>query len=481
MLERLDEIISRECELSKHDPIIIGVSGGMDSLSLLDILYRLGYSVIAAHFNHGIRPDAHRDADLVFEFTESRNIPCIFDAGSATEFSTVQSLSIEEAARILRYRFLFRQAKVINAQAVVVAHSANDQVETLLMHLLRGAGLDGLKGMSTRLLPNEWSSTIPLVRPLLKIWRKAIAAYCDDNKIESIQDSTNEDTKYFRNRLRHELLPDLNTYIPGVGKRLLQTSELLRGDHEFLELAAREVWHDLSIFEGEGFIAFSRSQFNQLHLSIKRRLIRKSISVLNPDARDINYALVKRVLDFLVQPSNTFQADIGLGLMVFLENEKIYISSGKDSLPHDLYPRLEDELGLIIPGKNQLSNGWVLIGEILDDAEEVKNKVFKNLDLFQSWMDLKNNFTNLRMKCRQPGDRFAPLGMDGKRVKISDLMINMKIPRRVRDHWPLVCFGEEIVWVPGYRLANSVKIDQSTSVVIHLQLRFNDIDGNSAE
>ena len=478
MLERMDEIISRECGLTKCDPLIVGVSGGMDSLSLLDILHRLGYFVIAAHFNHEIRHDSLRDADLVTDFTGSRNIPSIIEKGSVPIFSKVQSLSIEEAARILRYQFLFRQAKLNNAKAVIVAHNANDQVETLIMNLLRGAGLKGMKGMTIKLVPNEWSRTVSLVRPFLTIWRKSIVAYCKDQSIESILDSTNDDVKFLRNRVRLELIPIMETYIPGVKNRLLQTSELLQNDHDYLGKTSQEVWNDLPINVGEGYVVFSRSQFNAQHLSIQRRLIQKSVGFLKHNERDIDYALVKRVLEFCGKPSKSFQTDIGLGLSVFLENELIYISSGLESLPHRSFPRIEETIEISIPGRSKLSNGWILIAEINSEVDEAKMDSINNKDVFQAWFDIKDAGSHLTLKCREPGDRFAPMGMDGKRIKISDLMINLKIPKRTRDQWPLVCLGENIVWVPGYRIANSVKIDKSTNIVVRLQLMINELDGN---
>jgi len=149
-----------------------------------------------------------------------------------------------------------------------------------------------------------------------------------------------------------------------------------------------------------------------------------------------------------------------------------------ESLPQREFPSIEDVIKIAIPGRSILSNGWFLTAGIVSEVNNAKRIAINNQDMFQAWIDVKEGDNRLTLKCREPGDWFAPMGMDGKRIKISDLMINMKIPRRTRDRWPLVCLGENIVWVPGYRIADSVKIDKSTIVVVHLQLRSNFHDNN---
>ena len=223
----------------------------------------------------------------------------------------------EEAAREVRYRYLFRQAEIHNAQAVAVAHNADDQVETVLMHLLRGSGLDGLTGMGFYSLPNPWSETIPLVRPLLGIWRTEIESYCREKNLIPVVDKTNTDTTFFRNRLRHELLPELETYVPGIRSRLWQTSDLLSADRELLDGLVIQSFEDNVTARGDGFVAFNLSVFNLHPKGLQRRLARKAVSQLRSDERDIDFALVQRVLDFAGNPTSTRQADIGLGLRVF--------------------------------------------------------------------------------------------------------------------------------------------------------------------
>ena len=212
MLDHIQSTLERDCQILPDKQILVGVSGGADSLCLLDILIRLGYPVLVAHFNHLLRPEASDDARAVEGIADMLKVPLVLGEGSANDYAQEHNLSIEESARNLRYRFLFKRAEIHDAKAVAVAHNADDQVETVLMHLLRGAGLDGLTGMPYRALPNPWSETIPLVRPLLGIWRTEIETYCTERELNPVIDRSNIDTTFFRNRLRHELIPELDTY-----------------------------------------------------------------------------------------------------------------------------------------------------------------------------------------------------------------------------------------------------------------------------
>ena len=166
MLDRLGETLNQECGLQLRLPLVVGVSGGPDSVCLLDGMHRLGYQAVVAHLNHQLREEAEADAQQVRQLAESLGLPFELESIDVPHFAEAERLSVEEAARIMRYRFLFRQAEKYAAQAVVVAHTADDQVETVLMHLLRGAGLAGLKGMLPRRLPNIWSQKVPPDRPL---------------------------------------------------------------------------------------------------------------------------------------------------------------------------------------------------------------------------------------------------------------------------------------------------------------------------
>lgn len=199
MQERVNICLRDECFLKPDKPVIVAVSGGPDSLCLLDILHKFSSLLMVAHFNHGLRPESESDARAVRREAEKRSLTFILGEDDVATFAADNRLSIEEAARIRRYRFLFAQAEKYDTQAVAVGHTADDQIETMLMHLLRGSGLSGLKGMPARSSPNAWSAGIPLLRPLISIWREEVLAYCREYDLKPVIDRSNMDTTIYRN------------------------------------------------------------------------------------------------------------------------------------------------------------------------------------------------------------------------------------------------------------------------------------------
>src|SRR5574338_1495195 len=170
MLENIESLLTEKCGLKRELPIIVGVSGGPDSLCLMNVLRKARYRIIVAHFNHKLRPDSDADANIVEQTASRLNLVSVIESGDVRAFADAEKLSIEEAARILRYRFLMEQARRFHAQAVAVGHTADDQVETVLMHFVRGAALVGLKGMNYRTIIQMFDPQIPVVRPLLDTW-----------------------------------------------------------------------------------------------------------------------------------------------------------------------------------------------------------------------------------------------------------------------------------------------------------------------
>jgi tRNA(Ile)-lysidine synthase len=437
----------------------------------MDLFYRTGYPVVVAHFDHGIRPESKQDARFVERVAQSYNVPFILGKAHVPRYAEEHNLSIEEASRIKRYQFLFEQAEKNACQTVAVAHNADDQAETLLMHLLRGSGMDGLTGMAFHTFPNPWSNTIPLARPLLNTWRTDIEEYCTSRGLKYLLDRTNLDSRYFRNRIRNELIPELETYIPGLHKRLWQTADLLQGDQNLLEEITQKEWSVNVAQKDSGFLALRLPDFNRLPLAIKRRVVRKAIYEIRPNARDVDYAIVNRVIRFVEKPTKTKKTDIGLGLKVLLEEGLLFITTWEGELPSDEWPQLKEESPLELPGELELQKGWKIQAVVLSNQKGAKENAIKNSDLYQAWIELPHQKASLLIRSRKPGDVFKPLGMGGKKMKLSDFMINLKIPCRVRNRWPLICVGDEIAWVPGYRIAHTFRLGgKKRSKVVHLRL-----------
>ncbi|MFZ6028310.1 MAG: tRNA lysidine(34) synthetase TilS [Chloroflexota bacterium] len=467
MLAQLHLILQQDCALDEDRPILVGVSGGPDSLCLLDVLDQLGYRLVIAHVNHRLRPEAEEDARLVAQVAEARSIPFVLGSADVRAYAAVHQLSTEEAARVVRYRFLFDQAKCHQAQAVAVAHNADDQAETVLMHLLRGAGLAGLRGMAYRTLPNAWSETIPLVRPLLGVWRTDVLAYCERRQLKPCFDGTNLDTTFFRNRLRHELIPYLETYNPRVRQVLWRTARSLSADYEMLSGLMEAAWTECILEQGDGWLLLGVVCLLGQSLAVQRSVIRRAVTLLRPALRDLAFDVVERTLDWLVHPPQTGQCDLAAGLRLVWEGERVYLAAWEANLPSMAWPAWPGEpQALPVPGELALAGGWWLRASL--ETGGVFAVARTNDDPYHTW--LAADTSSLLVRTRRPGDRFRPLGMGGASLKLADYFINRKLPRRARQRWPLVCVGDEIAWVPGYHLAHPFRLTETAQQAVHLWL-----------
>ena len=473
MFDHIETILREQCGLSKDRPIIAGVSGGPDSLCLLGILRAEGYRIIVAHFNHKLRDDSDADANVVEQTAARLNLASVVESGDVRGFADAEKLSIEEAARILRYRFLMEQAHRFTAQAVAVGHTADDQVETVLMHFIRGAGLDGLKGMNHRTVIKMFDPEIPIVRPLLDIWREETVVYCAANGFRPRHDPSNASLDFLRNRLRHLLIPALETYNPRFREAVWRTSASLTGDHEILLNALDEAWKACVVQETADFIAFDSSALTKRPVGLQRNLIRLAMERIHPDDTDISFTTLERVSRFINTATHRTRMDVTGGLHLLREGSLIYVIAGDITLPIERWPQMPNEsltLSLDIPSSVSLSGGWRLNCERWDRATLAMDQAILNDDPFQVWLDANSISDALELRVRQDGDRFEPLGMDGHEMKISDFFINAKLPQRARDRWPLLCMGEKVVWVPGYRPAHSFRLTDSTRQALYFSM-----------
>ncbi len=472
LLEHLNSILKEMCRLERR-LIVVGVSGGADSLCLMHALIQLGYPVLVGHLDHSLRPESADEAQAVQRFATELGAPVVCSKEDVAAYARRNRESIEEAARTLRYGFLFRLAQEQDAQAVAVAHTADDQVETVLMHLLRGAGLTGLRGMAYRSLPNPWSGEIPLVRPLLGVWREEIVRYLEQYHLQATLDASNLDMTYYRNRLRHEALPYLDTLNPGIRQRLWKTAELLREEEDLIEAITAKAWQDCALIVEEKAIAFDADRLRQQPLAVQRRLFRWAIARLRPSLRNIDFESIERALAFLRSPTRSSQTDLISNLRLEQEGARLWLAEQDAALPGADWPQIPPGVGLRldIPGEVELAAGWRMRAEVYDNTPQHYTQAIENPDPYQAWLNRATLQSPLLVRCRRPGDRFQPLGMGGRSLKLSDFMINVRLPRRAREGWPLVLSGEEIAWLPGYRPGERFAVRKETPKIVLLTLR----------
>lgn len=470
MLSEVPRILSETCHLDPGRPVLVGVSGGPDSLCLSHLLISQGYRVIVAHFNHRLRAEAEEDARFVAGLAQKWGVPYVQEEADVRSFARAQRLSLEDAARQLRYRFLFASAERFAAQAVAVGHTADDQVETVLLHFLRGSGLKGLGGMEYVGYLHAFSCQIPLIRPLLSTWREEIEAYCAQHHLAPRRDSTNRSTRFLRNRIRLELLPLLETYNPRLRRRLLEMSRLLREEWSILSESVEKLWVQILVERGDGFLALDEQVLRTYPIPVRRHLIRRGVEELLGRPRDLPFRTLERAALWMDAASS--RLILSNDLMLRREAGQIYLLSPAARLPF-AWPQIPlDQEFLTVPlnGTLRLGAGWELSTQILSSFELAWQSAQQNTNPYQAWMDISALPRPLILRPPRQGERFAPLGMQGHRVKLSDLFINRKIPVTARARWPLLCAGDEILWVVGVRLAERVRLHPQSREILYISL-----------
>jgi len=463
--------------LQTGDIVVIGVSGGPDSLCLLHLARQIpNLDIIVAHFDHQLRPEANLEADFVRSVAEQMKLPFVIESADVRGYAEEHKLSLEEAARTLRYRFLFAQAREHQASAVAVGHTADDQVETVLMHFLRGAGLSGLKGMAGSTLLAEFDQEIPLVRPILHLWRYETEAFCHDHNLMPVHDPSNSDETYYRNRLRHSLIPELEKYNPRFKNTVVRMAEALAGDYEALTEAVDSVWPKVVLKADADYIAFNSSIMEEIPPGLRRNIFRRAMESLRPNMRNLDFNTLERASNFVDARMRVLmpdliprQVDLTGGLYLYREENAIYLAALEADLPSAHWPLIEGVSELQINGQVKLNENFFLSAFEVD-VKTAAEAALENDDSFVAWLDADLTGDRFTVRVRRAGDVFSPLGMNRQTVKLREFFINVKIPRRARAAWPLVCAGEQIVWVPGFRLAHPFRLTERTKRAIKLTL-----------
>ncbi len=449
---------------SPGETLLVGVSGGGDSVCLLHCLAGLrddlNIQLQAAHLNHQLRPGANADEDYVKRLCAWTKVPLTSESIYVKDYQATHGLTPEEAAREVRYQFLARVAGSIGAARVMVAHTADDGAETVLLHLLRGSGLNGLEGLRPL---NLWRSTltearVELARPLLGVSRAEVNAYCADHNLEPIEDETNYDPAYLRNRVRHELLPHLETYNPQVRAALGRLGRLAGEDLALLDAETERRWDELAQVT-EDSIVFHREALWALPLPIKRRLLRRAVEALLGSLKDIEWRHVNDMLALLDKPAGK-QIDLPGGLIFAAGYDALRLSRAAASVP---YPELHASTRITVPGVTQVP-GW-RISASLDTPGEIMAD-----DAYTAQFDAAAAGSNLWLRARGHGDRFQPLGMKGSK-RVSRFLIDAKVPLAWRDRVPIVTNGAEIIWLVGQRIDARFKVTPKTRRVLRLVFR----------
>jgi tRNA(Ile)-lysidine synthase len=485
LVKLVRQAVERHDLLPRGESIVVGVSGGPDSLCLLHVLRRLAddydLTLHVAHLNHQIRgTEAAADAAFVADVAALWSLSCTVAARDVPALARQYKLAIEEAARRARYTFLAEVAGLVGSRTVAVGHNADDQAETVLMHFLRGAGLAGLRGMlpktplaDYRLLEGQTGAALSLVRPLLETSRVEIEAYCAKHNLRPCFDRSNLDTTYFRNRLRHELFPYLETYRSNIREVIRRTARVAAEDYALLREVLEDAWARITQFADNKTIIFDLAGWRALPLSLQRATLREAVHRLRKSLRDINFVHIEDAVMVAQEKDTGAVASLPQGLRLTVGYETLTVA-GEDYRPLPLdWPALQKKyLPLALPGRTPLPGpaGWRVEARWLS-PDELPSEWATNPDPWQAFLDGEMADEGLALRQRRPGDRFQPQGMGGRSKSLSDFLINVKVPATWRDWVPLVVGSKDdrILWVAGWRLDEQARVTPETEQVLWLR------------
>jgi tRNA(Ile)-lysidine synthase len=461
--QKVSEYIRKNNLISAGDKVVVGVSGGADSVCLMHILARcreeLGIDLHVAHLNHMLRgTESDNDAAYVSDLVQKLEVRATLGRRDVSAYQSGHDCSLEEAGREVRYRFVAEVAAKVNAAEIAVGHTSDDHVETILLHLLRGTGTAGLSGLRPRstLDLGENGGRIEVVRPLLEITRRETIDYCRRHRLSPRKDSSNESPSFLRNRIRLELLPVLRSYNPGIDKGLLRLAEIAGDDVSFIGEQACLLWPGVAQRQGNT-IYLEVNKILPLPPALQRQICIIAVSQLRGNLKDVEADHIEAMVELLKKPAGK-KLILPYGLTLSTEYGRVVMmATGALTCP---LPPLIDSTSLKIPGET-IAAGWRVRAEVSKDSSGLENG-------FTASFDLDKTGSELEVRSRKPGDRFQPLGMLQTK-KLQDFMVDAKIPRDWRDRVPLVSSGKQILWVVGWRIDDRVKVTDNTKRILRLQ------------
>jgi len=464
-LIRHTEKALKDAGIKPRTSLLIGVSGGSDSIALLHILWRLrkplSLDLTIAHLNHGIRQtEGMDDLRFVREQASKLKIP-VFTRTLDYPEGTPRPKSIsEQFLRTARYQFFEDLAKELKINHVVVGHTADDQAETVLLHLIRGAGLSGLVGMQLISALPLADSRVQLVRPLIEVDKISILDYCKSIDIIPRIDSTNQSNIFLRNRIRNELLPLLSQYNPAINESLRRLSRASHDATEFLEEHVKNIWTNV-VEESTQNIIINKKAFTSEHSAIQAAIIKRAYGIIAPPDTMISQKHIGDMRQLLAG---------GAGRQLRLPGQIEFTtthSTGTFSLsvPENREQKISGTHRLKIPGVNMIP-GWKIESYVMHLEDWMERTVPTTENTYLASLDIESMGNEFYVRGRLQGDRFQPMGMIEEK-RLQDFFVDQHIPQRERDEIPLLLTSKGIVWIVGHRIAEWARItDTSTNILV---------------
>lgn len=464
LTRRVADAIRRHALVQPHDRVLAAVSGGPDSVCLLTILAELrearripGLQVHVAHVNYGLRGrESDGDEAFVLDLAARFRMP-VTSERVALEPSS--GGSFQRQARDIRYAFFERVRREYGLTSIATGHTADDQAETILMWLLRGAGTAGLAGIP---VVREGG----IIRPLLGVCRQDVLDYLGGRDMAYRIDASNATRLYHRNRIRHELLPLLRSFNPRIVEGLARSADILAAEGATLNKLEEAAWQVTVIAMSARRVVLDCPRLMGQPLGLRRRLVRRGLATMRETSAGLTFLHVRHVLDRVLKGRNGAELDLPGGIHVRRAEDRLIIEAGLSNGP--ALPILEwaEGVPLSIPGEVRLAEGDRRLVAVPNPPDEGISKT----DRWQVIVDRDRLGGPLTVRPWRPGDWFCPRGMKGHRKKLQDLFVDEKVPKVLRSRVPLVVSPAGIVWVVGYRCDERFAVRSETVHAVRLNV-----------
>lgn len=459
LCSKIKQTVSKHRMLSPGDRVVVAVSGGPDSVCLLRALLSLApefhLALHVAHLDHRFRgSESAAEAEFVRDLAKKLGVPATVEGIDVPSYCAGRGLSAQAGARDVRYRFLRQAAVAFNADRIALGHTANDQAETLLMRLIRGAGVSGL-------------SSIPpvredIIRPLIECTRDEVLASLTDWGQDFVTDPSNQKPVYTRNRVRLEVIPALERINPRVVEALAADADILREEDAAMEAAlvpvlARALRHD-----GDS-VTIGRDEFNGLLPALRRRLLRKAVALCGGDGADgLSSVQTLEALAFMAEAQTGRTMDLPGGLVLAREYDTLVIGPRPETAEFCVL--------LAVPGETAVpAAGIVVAAEVREPYPSAAAENENNL--WQAQFDYDKIALPVNLRSRRAGDRFRPAGMESGTRKLQDYFTDEKVPQRQRGSVPILATETDILWVLGMRTDGRFLPGPDTKKVLVVQVR----------
>ena len=447
IVKKIKDFILENNLIEKNDKVMIALSGGSDSVCLFHILNTLkkdmGFSLYAFHLNHNIRNEAKRDEDFVLDLCKMHEVPLFLESEDMLELHEDSGMGLEEISRKKRYELIYKIMKENNINKTATAHHLLDHSESIILNMVRGSGIRGLKGISV--------SNNNIIRPILNLTKEEILCYIEENDLKYVTDVTNFDTDYSRNNIRHNILPHLEEINNNVYNHFFELSSIAGEIDDLLnELASKIV-----IIKEDDKVYIELKDYYSLHTAVKKQILFNMLNKLGIK-KDINSKAINNIVDLIEKNNTSFEISLINNIVAKRRYDKLYFEYlSKDN---------RESIRLEVDNKNKFE---VKYNDIFIKLEK-KDILDKNSE--DKYVDYDKIRGKLFLRTRQDGDKFSPFGLDGSK-NLKEYIIDKKIPKEDRDFIPLLSDEENIIAVIGYDINNKYRIDENTKNILSINYK----------